>query len=158
LGAESWVADPIEWILYIPTSDGYRLENFEALPGETRAALTSKYNDVLCALPDVPNRGPQEVRRHYLYVRYFDTATREQKATLKHCVKQGVYHASKEDPCRDDFACGRCHSKPCPCARIIKVVNPDGTSKHKLCFFPFEKPVDGETGDAWKAVEFWTTI
>jgi hypothetical protein len=159
VGSESLVADPIEWVLHIPTSDGHRLENFEALPVETRAALTSKYNDVFCALPDIPGRGPQEVRRHYLYVRYFDTSNREMKANSKHCVKQGVYHTSKERPCRDDFACVRCRTKPCPCARTVTVVDDDGTSKHKLCFFPFKKPAGGETdNDAWKAVEFWTTI
>jgi hypothetical protein len=158
VGAASMVADPIEWVLHIPTNDGHRLENFEALPAETRAALTSKYNDVFYVLPDVPNREEQEVRRHYFYVRFLETSNRESKANSKHCVKQFLYNTSKGRPCMDNFACVRCHSKKCPCVRIVKVVDNDGTSKHKLCFFPFEKPAGGDVGDAWKAVEFWTII
>jgi hypothetical protein len=144
--AASVAADPIDWILYIP-SDG-RYEIFDALPLETQAALTSKYETMYCVQPSVPARPDREIWRHNEYITFMKLLEREKRAASRICVNQQLFNAGRSRACENKVACDRCRKKGAVCARVVEVTE----GVYKLCIYPYKASV--EEG-AWQTVEFW---
>jgi len=138
LAVPAKVADPIDWILYVPDAEPDRYRNFNSLNQDTRQQLSNKFNAVFHVHTNDS--------KHDSYVRFVKQSLRKKRTT---CVCQFLYKKTAKD-CKGESACAESEKYGCPCVRMVQHAN-----VYKLCFYP-AKPTDGAVSmDEWQSAEFW---
>jgi hypothetical protein len=137
------MADPIEWMLCVPTDESHRFEAFDTLPPDVGAKISSKFEEFFFGQPNVASTSDAERKHPYKYNTFVRVANHRKLAESLYCIRQFI-----EDPCHDNVACRRCLTKRAPCVRMAEHEPP----KSKLYFYPY-KNSGGE--DEWKTQELW---
>jgi hypothetical protein len=114
------MADPIEWMLCVPTDEGHRYEAFDALPSDVQASVSSQFEESFFVHPSIASTSDTERKHHYKYTTFVRVANRRKRAESLYCIKQFIFNSGKEDPCQDNVVYRRCLTTRCPCVRMVE--------------------------------------